>query len=189
MAAAKDNLCQEYEKWFRLTTLIDFAGRHLCYDVLFKQEKLPTDGALLYTELESLKSKICRFQDQREIVFPSNRITDHNKFDLTLFTSIIENKFVNKYKTLVDDLRGVRNKEFHRGNKTLSDTEFDKLWNDITDMLENHGFDMKLVGDLNTSDPFSHPKFKDIAIMNFLGSIDGTKYSKLDPLKFVENRL
>ena len=58
MAAAKDNLCQEYEKWFRLTTLTDFAGRHLCYDVLFKKEKLPTDGALLYTELEGIKSKI-----------------------------------------------------------------------------------------------------------------------------------
>ena len=189
MAAAKDNLCQEYEKWFRLTTLIDFAGRHLCYDVLFKQEKLPTDGALLYTELESLKSKICRFRDQLKIAFPSSRITDHNKFDLTLYTSIIENKFGNKYKTLVGDLRGVRNKEFHRGNKTLSDAEFNKLWDDITNMLENHGFNMKLVDDLETSDPFSHQKFKEIAIMNFLGSIDGTKYSKLDPLKFVKNSL
>ena len=189
MAAAKNNLCQEYEKWFRLTTLIDFAGRHLCYDVLFKQEKLPTDGALLYTELESLKSKICRFRDQREIVFPSSGITDHKKFDLTLFTSIIESKFRDKYKTLVGDLRGVRNKEFHRGNKTLSDTEFNNLWNDITNMLENHGFDIKLVDDLKTSDPFSHQKFKDIALMNFLGSIDGTKYSRLEPLKFVENSL
>ena len=100
MAAANDNLCQEYEKWFRLTTLIDFAGRHICYDVLFKIEKLPTDGALLYTELEGLKSKI-RFHDQREIVLPSSKITDHNKFDLTLFTSIIENKFGDKCKTLV----------------------------------------------------------------------------------------
>ena len=188
MAAANDNLCQEYEKWFRLTTLIDFAGRHICYDVLFKIEKLPTDGALLYTELEGLKSKI-RFHDQREIVLPSNKITDHNKFDLTLFTSIIENKFRDKYKTLVQDLRSARNKEFHRGNKKLSDTEFDNLWNETTNMLENHGFDMKLVDDLKTSNPFSHQKFKDVAILNFLGSRDGTKYSTLDQLKFVENSL
>ena len=189
MAAGKGNLRQEYEKWFRLTTLIDFAGRHLCYDVLFKKEKLPTDGAQLYTELEGLKSKICRFPDQREIALPSSKITDHNKFDLTLFTSIIENKFGDKYKTLVGDLRGVRNKEFHRGNKRLTDTEFDHLWNETTSMLENHGFDIKLVDDLKTSNPFSHQKFKDVTILNLLGSVDVAKYSTLDQHKFVENSL
>ena len=168
MAAAKDNLCQEYKKWFRLTTLIDFAGRHLCYEVLFKKEKLPIDGALLYTELEGIKSKI-RFPDQLEIVFPSTGITDYNKFDLTLLTSIIQSKFGDRYKTLVGDLRGARNKEFHRGNKTLSDAEFDTSWNETTHMLESHGFDMKLVSDLKTSDPFSHLQFKDVAILNYLG--------------------
>ena len=168
MAAAKDNLCQEYKKWFRLTTLIDFAGRHLCYEVLFKKEKLPIDGALLYTELEDIKSKI-RFPDQLEIVFPSTGITDYNKFDLTLLTSIIQSKFGDRYKTLVGDLRGARNKEFHRGNKTLSDAEFDTSWNETTHMLESHGFDMKLVSDLKTSDPFSHLQFKDVAILNYLG--------------------
>ena len=168
MAAAKNNLCQEYEKWFRLTTLIDFAGRHLCYEVLFKKEKLPIDGALLYRELEGIKSKI-RFSDQFEIVFPSTGITDYNKFDLTLLTSIMQSKFGDRYKTLVCDLRGRRNKEFHRGNKTLSDTEFDTSWNETTHMLESHGFDMKLVSDLKTSDPFSHLQFKDVAILNYLG--------------------
>ena len=186
MAAA--NLCQEYEKWFRLTTLIDFAGRHLCYDVLFRRERMPTDGALLYTELEGLKSKI-QYPDQREIVLPSSRITDHNKFDLTLFTSIIEKKFGDTYKTLVHDLRRARNKEFHRGNKKLSDTEFDNLWNETTNMLENHGFDMNLVDDLKTSNPLSHQKFKDNVILNFIGSIGGTKYSTLDQLKFLESSL
>ena len=176
MAAATDNLRQEYEKWFRLTTLIDFAGRHLCHDVLFKRENLPIDGALLYTELEGLKSKICRYPDQIKIVFPSSGITDHNKFDLTLLTSIIQSKFGDKYKTLVGDLRGARNKEFHRGNKILSDTEFDNLWTETTVMLENHGFDMKLVNDLKTSDPFSNQQFRDVAMLNFLGNIDGTKY-------------
>ena len=188
MAAAKENLCQEYEKWFRLTTLIDFAGRHLCYDVFFKKEKFPIDGALLYTELEGIKS-IIKFPDQLKIVFPSSGITDYNKFDLTLLTSIIQSKFGDKYKTLVGDLRGARNKEFHRGNKTLSDTEFDNLWNETIHMLENHGFDIKLVSDLKTSNPFSHHQFKDVAMLNFLGSIDRAKQSKLDQLELVENSL
>ena len=77
MAAAKDNPCQEYEKWFWLTTLIHFIFRHLCYDVLFKIEKIPTDGSLLYIELEGLKLKL-RVHDQRGIILPSSKITDHN---------------------------------------------------------------------------------------------------------------
>ena len=183
MTTAKDNQCQEYEKWVRLMTLIDFAGRHLCYDVLFKREQLPIDGSLLYAELEGLKSKICRYADQLEIAFPSSKITDHNKFDLTLFTSIIQTKFGDKYKKLVDDLRQARNKELHRGSKKmLSDTEFNMLWNDITNMLQSHGFDLKLVIDLKSSDLLSHRKFKDLARSNFLGSIYGTKYLKLDQL-------
>ena len=188
MAAAKENLCQGYEKWFRLTTLIDFAGRHLCYDVFFKKEKFPIDGALLYTELEVIKSKI-KFPDQLKTVFPSSGITDYNKFDLTLLTSIIQSKFGDKYKTLVGDLKCARNKEFHRGNKILSDTKFDNLWNETIHMLENHGFDIKLVSDLKTSNPFSHHQFKDVAMLNFLGSIDRAKQSKLDQLELVENSL
>lgn len=73
------------------------------------------------------------------------------------------------------DLRSVHSKEFHGGNKKLSDTEFNNLWNKTTNMLENHGFDMKLANDLKTSNLFSHQKFKYVVILNILGSIDGTK--------------
>ena len=108
---------------------------------------MPTDGALLYTELKSVKSKI-RFKDQIEVVFPSRGITDYKKFDLTLLASIIQSQFGDKYETLVGDLRNARNKEFHRGNKTMSDIEFENLWNETTNLLENRGFDMKLVSNL-----------------------------------------
>ena len=188
MAAPNDNLCQEYEKQFRLITLIDLAGRYLCYEVLLKKEKLPTDGALLYTELKNVKSKI-RFKDQIEVAFSTSGITDYKKFDLTLLASAIQSKFGDKYETLVGDLRNAQNKEFHRGNKTMSYNEFENLWNETKNMLENHGFDMKLVRNLTTSDPFSYQRFKDAVISSFLGSADRTNQSKLDQLKFVESSL
>ena len=46
------------------------------------------------------------------------------------------------------DLRHARNHEFHRGNKFLSDIEFNDLWKKTTKMLEKHGFNIQLVGDL-----------------------------------------
>ena len=92
MAASNNNLLKEHEKWLRVATLIDFAGRHLCHTVLHVKEQLSTDGAKLYQELEGLKSKICRFKDQQEVLCPSSGITDESKFDLTLYTSVIEKK-------------------------------------------------------------------------------------------------
>ena len=54
MTAAKD-ISEEYENWLRLMTLVDFAGRSLCRDVLFKIEKLPEDEVQLFKVLEPLK--------------------------------------------------------------------------------------------------------------------------------------
>ena len=161
MTAAKD-ISQEYENWLRLMTLVDFAGRCLCRDVLFKLEKLPEDEVELFKVLEPLKSRICRYQDQQEVLCPSARKTDHSKFDLTLFTSIITVKYGNKYKSLVDDLRNARNEEFHKGDKSLSGSDFNQLWNDTSQMLVNHGFDPKLIKEVKDSDLFSHQKFRDI---------------------------
>ena len=161
MAAANITLSQEYQKWLRIMTLIDFAGRRLCRDVLFTKENLPTDGARLYEEIKDLK---CQFQDQKEILCPANGITDHTKFDLTLLTSIINKKFGNKYKSLVNDLRDARNRECHRGNKILSAAEFEQLWNDTTDMLTKYGFDVSLVNELKWCDIFSQYQLQDIAI-------------------------
>ena len=168
MASSNNNLFKEHEKWLRIATLIDFAGRNLCYTVLHTKEHLPTDGAKLCKELEGLKSKICQFKDQKEILCPPNGITDERKFDLTLYTSIIAKKFPKKYDALVSDLRNSRNTESHRGNKNLSDKEFNQLWNDTTLMLQKHGFDIQLVGDLRTCDLSMDNLFKDISMHIFI---------------------
>ena len=164
-----DNLRKEYPNWLRIAVLTDYAGRALCHDVLFSQENLPKDGALLYKELEYLKSERL-FKDQREKLFPPNGITDYTTFDVTSLTKIIESKFGNKYKPLVDDLRKARNEEGHRGNKELSENEFSQLWDEITQMLGKDGFDLKLVVDLKKCDIFSNQLFRDVAI-----SIQGTQ--------------
>ena len=87
---------------------------------------------------------------------------------MTLYTSIIAKKCPPKYDSLVTDLRNARNTEFHRGNKNFSDKEFDQLWNDTTRMLQKHGFDLQLVGDLRTCDLSLGNQFKDIAMHIFI---------------------
>ena len=43
MTTANNKLLKEHEKWLRVATLIDFAGRNLCHAVLHTKEHLPTD--------------------------------------------------------------------------------------------------------------------------------------------------
>ena len=161
----------EYENWFRLTVLIDFGGRNVCHNVLFVKELLPTDGKSLYTSLINFKSKLCRFSDQARVIFPPSGITDFNKFDVTLYTSIISVLFGKKYKRLVDDLRFTRNKQFHRGNKELSHQEFGLLWVETADMLQSHGFDITLVDDLKTCSLSSQQQYIDIVFLILQGNI------------------
>ena len=161
MATAED-ISQEYENWLRLTTLVDFAGRTLCRDVLFNKETLPKDEVELCKELEPLKSKICRYPDQEKTLCPPSGKTDYSKFDVTLFTSIISVKYGNKHKPLVDDLRKARNDLFHKGDKSLSDSDFNQLWTDTSQMLVGHGFDPTLVDAVKECDCSSLQKFKGI---------------------------
>ena len=170
MATANDKISEQYKNWLRLMTLTDFGGNHLCRDVLFKRENLPTDGTLLFKILEPLKPQM-QFQDQRNTLCPSTGTTDCDEFDLTLFTSVIAKLFKDRYKSLVQDLRGARNTEFHRGNKRISDNKFKLLWYKTMRMLEKHGFDTQLVVDLEVCDLFSHEQFKNTAI-SIQGSTD-----------------
>ena len=161
MATAKDELSQ-YKNWVRIYILIDYGGREVCCNVLFAKENWPTDGAELFKRLKPLQKKICTFQKQREILCPASGMTDHNKFDLTLFTRIIEVLFGSTYKRLVKDLRDARNNECHRGNKELSDTDFNQLWQCLTKMLEKYGFDVASVDHLRLGDPFLDQRFKNV---------------------------
>ena len=73
MDSASDNISKEYENWLRLMTLIHFGGKHLCRDVLFSRENLPTDGALLFKKLEHLKPRM-QFENQKRVLCPSSDI-------------------------------------------------------------------------------------------------------------------
>ena len=185
MAAAKD-ISQEYKNWLRLMTLVDFAGRSLCRDVLFNKENLPEDEVQLFRQLKPFESKICPYKYQRETLCPLTGKTDHSKFDVTLFTNIIKVLFKDKYKSLVDDLKNARNRESHRGNKSISDSDFNQLWNDTSKMLVDHGFESKVVDEVKQCDLFSDHKFRDIVLSIFAGKkslflLRLTYFLELDP--------
>ena len=153
-------LSKKYEKWLRLIVLVDYAATDLCRHVLFYKERLPTDGRLLYDELEANSEKFKNiYPRERSVLFPSNRFTDYKEIDVTLLIKIIEKLFGKKYISLVCDIRKARNRESHRGQKDISDLDFERIWDETTDMLKNHGFDMDSVGKLKTCNIFLESQF------------------------------
>ena len=133
------NIYQNSEKWLRLVTLIDYAGSKLCEEVLHKKEGLPYDGRQLYCKLKVYKDKM-QYKDQKEILCPPNGVTDESKFDVTLYTKLIEVMFRPKYNPLINDLRKKRNHLYHMANKDISQSEFEKEWNSTCAILKGHGF-------------------------------------------------
>ena len=127
------------EKWLRLVTLINHAGKQLCKDVLHTKEDLPCNGAQLYRKLKVYK-KEWRLKDQEEILCPPNGITDEDKFDIILYTDLIDVMFKTKYKSLITDLRTYIKRLCDMARKDISESEFNKEWNNACFMLRKHGF-------------------------------------------------
>ena len=133
------DIYQNSEKWLRLVTLTDYGGTQLCKEVLHIKECFPYDGAQLYQKLEFYKDKM-QYKDQKEIICPSNRITNESKFDISLYTKLIEVIFKSKYKTMISELRKKRNHLHHMAVKDICDSEFETEWSSICDMLQKYGF-------------------------------------------------
>ena len=153
MASAKDNLIQDYRNW--VSIFIDYDGRQLCLDVLFKKKNWPTDEVHFYKRLEPERSRIYLFNNEHQILCPSSGFTDHCDFDLNLFTRVIELICGSKYQSLGKNLRNLRNQECHRGNIELPDTDFNTILKCTVAILQKHGFELSLVEGLKDGDSFS----------------------------------
>ena len=84
---------------------------------LFKKENRSTDGVHMYKRLEPEQLRICWLKNQRQIFCPSSGITNHNDFDMALFTRITEVICQSECESIMKDMRNLRNEECHRSNK------------------------------------------------------------------------
>ena len=151
---------QNHENWLRLVVLIDYGGLKLCKEVLHTKEGFPEDGSQLYDELLPYKDKM-QYPDQKEILCPQSGITDESKFDITLYTKLIEKVFKARHRDLIKDLRQNRNNLYHMANKDISDPVFEKRWKSACDMLQRHGF-TEAVDDLKTGSLLTIEKLEKI---------------------------
>ena len=152
---------KDYENWLRVVVLINYAGKRLCYDILHVKEHLPCDGGELYCKLEPYKNNM-HFQMIAEILYPSNKVIDENKFDLLVYAILIYCMFGDKYENLLHDVGNMRNEVFHMQDESICKANFEQLWNDACKMLHKHDFNMELLKILKTCDLFSADVYRGI---------------------------
>ena len=152
---------KDYENWLRVVTLINYAGKRLCYEILHLKEYLPYDGAQLYWKLERYKNNM-HFQMHREILSPPSKIIDEKKFDLLVYATIIYYMFGDKYEKLLHDVGDMRNEIFHMQHESICKAEFEQLWNDACDMLLKHDFNVNSLKIMKTYDLFSVEEYRGI---------------------------
>ena len=128
------------------------------------REGLPTDGAQLHCRLLKFQNEM-QFDDQKELLCPSDKNTDESKFDITMYTKLIQVMFKEKYNIFISDLRRKRILLYHMKNKDISESNFEKEWNNACFMLKGHGFDEN-VHDLKNGNLLSVEK--QIKILNSL---------------------
>ena len=152
---------RNYENWLRVITLVNCAGKRLCYEILHINERLPCDGGKLYAELECYKNNM-HYRMHEEILCPSNKVIDETKFDLLVYATVIYYKFDDRYEELLEDVGDMRNKIFHMPHELICQTELEILWDDACDMLRRHNFDTELLKVLKNCDLFSAEEYQGI---------------------------
>ena len=106
-------------------------------------------------------------RSQAEVLYPANEITDETNFDISLYTRIIQGIYGEKYRRLLQDLRKLRNSEFHRGKIQLTPVEFEEIWAHALNTLGSHDFDVDSVAGLKDCN-FSPPQEYAESLMNFI---------------------
>ena len=172
-----------YLRWYRFTILLDCYGKQILKQIFHTDMRAPKNGTEeLYNFLLHFKPQLQNriFQLEYEKIYPPNRITDEEKFDISLFGRIIiailefykeNNQFprqklnqIEKDKKFVYSLMKWRNWLCHEGNKCLSESTFEEKWQEAVVSFQCYRVvDMASVNDLKNCDVFSNTKYQDRA--------------------------
>lgn len=163
------NIWNKYQKWCRLVILLQEGGETICKDILYKMGIADvSDGAEIYQKLEPHKEKIKKMEFyQQKILLPYSKVIDTSKLDVSLQTHIVGILDTTNNYPLIGKLRDNRNELFHMSERKrdMTEKQFKKYWDQISEILTAHCFDMNLLSDLKTDNHLNKlrkKQFKDI---------------------------
>ena len=154
--ASLPDILKKHQKWSRLVILIEEGGEFVCKDILSKMgiENI-TDGAEIYKKLKPYEKEITKMTFyQQKTLLPDNGVIDTTKMNISLSTHIIQILDRTQNYPLISELRQKRNELFHMKEEKRAMTEqlFNYYWDNISRLLRDLGYDIKLMKGLKTED-------------------------------------
>ena len=147
------------KNWCRLVILLQVGGESVCKDILYKMGLTDiNDGGKIYKALEKYKAKIKKLAPyQQRILLPDSTEINTIKLDISLLTHIITILDKKKKYPLIQELRAKRNNFFHMlgVERDMTEEQFKSYWDEISQLLRDLGYDMKLLDHLQTDDQLS----------------------------------
>lgn len=149
------NIWKKYRKWCRLVILTHEGGEAVCKNILNNMGiKDLSNGTEIYQKLEPHAREITKMLPyQRKILLPRNKVIDTSKLDISLQTHIIRILDTTKKYPLIGKLRDKRNEFFHmpEGRRHMTERQFKNYWIQISRLLTDLCYDMKLMNGLKTN--------------------------------------
>ena len=162
--ASLTDIWNKYRKWCRLVVLLHEDGETVCKDILCEiGVKNVMDGVEIYQKLEPYKETIRKmYKYQQKVLLPDDKVTNTAKLDFALTTHIIEILDTRKKHLPIKELRDVRNELFHKPDhqRDMTEEQFSKYWNQISQLLTRLGYDMNQLIGLKTVDQLSERRKK-----------------------------
>ena len=162
--ASLTDIWNKYRKWCRLVILLHEGGEIVCKDILCKIGVTNvTDGVEIYQKLEPYKETIKKMRGyQKKVLLPDNKVIDTAKLDFALNTHIIEILDTGKKHLSIKELRDMRNELFHMPDhqRDMAEEQFNKYWDQISQVLICLGYNMNLLIGLKTVDHLSERRMK-----------------------------
>lgn len=172
---------EQHQNWLRIVLCLDFVGLPALKRILHDEIGAPEDGKKLYIYLYQFKSSFEQEEisaDQREKILPISKITDTDKFDITLYSLIINNIIkCNKLKIqtnrkFIYGLKNFRNRIYHMGDKKMEEADFEREWSLVIRFFHCYNkFNTKSVTSLKTDSLISSKYMERIIFIFIQGNL------------------
>ena len=153
MASSAD-AWSKHRNWCRLVILLHEGGESIVKGILGQMGVDITDGSEIYQKMKLHEKNILKKVPYylRKDLLPDSKVVDTTKLDFSARCHVIQVLDIQRQFSEVEELRKKRNDLFHKSDdeKDMGDEQFNKYWNEISQLLTDLGYDMSKLRSLKT---------------------------------------
>ena len=148
----------KHRNWCRLVILLHEGGESIVKRILAQMGVDITNGSEIYQKMklhEKDRLKKVPYYLRKDLL-PDSKVVDTTKLDFSARCHIIQVLDTQTQFPEIEKLRDKRNDLFHKSDdeKNMGDQQFNKYWDEISQLLTDFGYDVSKLIHLKTSENY-----------------------------------